>query len=167
MTVVVPSPNRLWGRDIALVGHCLAPCVSFTIRDLLLLPWTKCPPSRRRHFQMNFLEWKVLKKWKQISLRFVPKGLIHNNSALVQLIACSRFATSHYLNYDMELPLHFLVPWFTRRFSWCVGNYIHWIMIKAWYWNNVGVTGLLWENPSVTSIFPSQRISKAQIRCLL
>ena len=33
-----------------------------------------------------------------ISLKFVPKGLINNIPALVQILACADQATSHYLN---------------------------------------------------------------------
>ena len=29
-------------------------------KDLTHLPWTKCPPFRRRHFQVRFHEWKIL-----------------------------------------------------------------------------------------------------------
>ena len=37
---------------------------------------------RRRYFQMHFREWKVFIAIK-ISLKFVPKGPIGNNPALV------------------------------------------------------------------------------------
>ena len=43
----------------------------------------------RRHFQMNFLEWKCLNSDK-ISLKFVPEGPINNIPALVQIMAWHR-----------------------------------------------------------------------------
>ena len=50
--------------------------------DLTHLPWTKWPPFRRWYFQRHFHEWKVLYLIK-ISLKYVPKGPIDNNPALV------------------------------------------------------------------------------------
>ena len=43
-------------------------------------------PFRRRHFQVHFREWKCL-NLIEISLKFVPKGLINNIPALVQKMA--------------------------------------------------------------------------------
>ena len=43
----------------------------------------------RRHFQTHFLEWKIWISIK-ISLPFVPRGLINNNGALVQVMALRR-----------------------------------------------------------------------------
>ena len=43
----------------------------------------------RRHFQVDFLEWNVWILIK-ISLKFVSKGLINNNPALVQIMAWRR-----------------------------------------------------------------------------
>ena len=48
----------------------------------------------RRHFQLHFLEWKLLIK---IPLKFVPICPIDNIQALVQIMACAGLATSHYL----------------------------------------------------------------------
>ena len=47
---------------------------------------TKRTPFRRRHFQMNFLEWKWWIPIK-ISLKSVPQGPINNIPALVQMMA--------------------------------------------------------------------------------
>ena len=47
---------------------------------------TKWPPFSRRLFQVHFLNeniWILIK----ISLKFVPKGPIYNNPALVQVMA--------------------------------------------------------------------------------
>ena len=63
--------------------------LDFAIDYLTYLPWAKCPPFRRRHFPMNFLEWKF-RISIQISLKFVPKGPTDNKSALVQVMAWSR-----------------------------------------------------------------------------
>ena len=48
------------------------------------LPLDKCPPFRRQYFQMHFC---IL---IEISLKFVPKGPIDNNPALVQIMAWCR-----------------------------------------------------------------------------
>ena len=52
----------------------------------LISPWTKCLPFRRQYFQMQFCEWEfcILIKF---SLKFVPKGLIDNNPAVVYIMA--------------------------------------------------------------------------------
>ena len=49
---------------------------------LLISPWTKWSPFRSRYFQTHFREWKVCNLIK-IWLKFVPKGPIDNNRALV------------------------------------------------------------------------------------
>ena len=49
----------------------------------------KWPPFSRRHFQMHFLECKLLILIK-ISLKFAPKGPINNIPALVQIMAWRR-----------------------------------------------------------------------------
>ena len=51
---------------------------------------TKWPPFRRRHFQVNFLEWIFFKISIKISLKFVPKAPIDNIPALVQIMAWRR-----------------------------------------------------------------------------
>ena len=43
-------------------------------------PWIKLPPFRRQQFESRFLETKVR---ISVSLKFVPKGPIDNNQALV------------------------------------------------------------------------------------
>ena len=48
---------------------------------------TILPPFRRRHFQMHFHEWKCM-NFDNISMKFVPKVLINNIPALVQIMAC-------------------------------------------------------------------------------
>ena len=59
--------------------------------------WTSWLPFRRWHFQMHFYEWKFpILIW--ISLQYVPKGLIDNKPALVQIMAWRHKATSHYVN---------------------------------------------------------------------
>ena len=54
-----------------------------------LPPWAKWPPFRRRHFQMHFREWNFCILIK-ISLKFVPKGQVDNNPALIQIMAWRR-----------------------------------------------------------------------------
>ena len=46
------------------------------------LPWTKCPPFRRRYFQMNFVNEKFCILIK-MSLKFGANGPMDNNPALV------------------------------------------------------------------------------------
>ena len=58
--------------------------------SLTCLPWTKWPPFRRRYLQMHFREWKVYCILIKFSLKFVPKCLIDNNPALVQIMAWRR-----------------------------------------------------------------------------
>ena len=60
------------------------------------------PRQNGRHFADDtftriFLNENVRISIK-ISLKFVPKGPINNNPALVQIMACAGQATSHYLN---------------------------------------------------------------------
>ena len=66
-----------------LVKHCVVP---FNQHIGAEIKWT---PFSRRHFQMDFLNEDVW-IWIKISLKFVPRGLINNNPALVQTIACRR-----------------------------------------------------------------------------
>ena len=47
---------------------------------------TKWTPFSRRHFQMDFLEWKCM-NFIKISLKFVPMGQINNIPALVHTMA--------------------------------------------------------------------------------
>ena len=46
---------------------------------------TRWTPFHRRHFEMHFLDWKILIPIK-ISLKFVPKGPINYIPALVQIM---------------------------------------------------------------------------------
>ena len=50
---------------------------------------TKWPTFCSRYFQTHFLEWKLL-ILIQISLKFVPRGPLSNNPALVQIMAWCR-----------------------------------------------------------------------------
>ena len=56
--------------------------LSFSRRVSLNHHRTKWPSFRRRYFQMHFLEWKFC-ILIQTSPKFVPKGPIDNNPALV------------------------------------------------------------------------------------
>ena len=50
--------------------HLWVPNLQMRCRDLTSLthlPWTKCPPFHRRHFQMHFLEWKHVDLSKKIT----------------------------------------------------------------------------------------------------
>ena len=52
-------------------------------------PWTKWSLFRWRHFQMHFhKQFCILIR---VSLKCVPKGLIHNRAALVQIMVCCLF----------------------------------------------------------------------------
>ena len=59
-----------------------------THRGLLISPWTKWPPFRRRYFQMHLVNKKFCILIK-IS-KFVTRGPIDNNPALVQIMAWRR-----------------------------------------------------------------------------
>ena len=82
---------KLWysslnsGSGPTSCGACTN-CFSFTIVVtrwwLTHPPWTKWPPFHRQHFQMHFHNEKFCIPI-QISLKFVPKGPIDNNPALV------------------------------------------------------------------------------------
>ena len=49
----------------------------------------KWSPFSRRHFQMDFLEWKCM-DFDKISLKFVPRCPISNITSLVQIMASRR-----------------------------------------------------------------------------
>ena len=52
---------------------------------------TKLTPFRRRHFQMDFLEWKCMNfDLFTISLKFDPRGPVNNIPSLVQIMAWRR-----------------------------------------------------------------------------
>ena len=68
----------IWGHVTTLVRS-----------HYLIFSWTKWPPFRRRHFQVHFCEWRVW-IWIKIQLKFVPRGLINNIPALVQIMAWHR-----------------------------------------------------------------------------
>ena len=57
------------------------------------LPWTKWLQFPRRHFQMHFLEQKII--FDSNFTAIVPKGPINSNTAFVQVMAWRR--TGHYL----------------------------------------------------------------------
>ena len=60
------------------------------------------PRQNRRHFPDDIFKSILLNEsiWIsfEISPKFVPKGPINNNPSLVQIMACSRQASSHFLN---------------------------------------------------------------------
>ena len=50
---------------------------------------TKWQSFSRRYFQVQFLEWRCI-NFDKVLLKFVPKGPINNNPALVQIMAWRR-----------------------------------------------------------------------------
>ena len=88
ITCLVQS-SCLLGYTVVLVsalvclGHHVQSSVLHQIFELTYPPpWTKWPPFCRWHVEMYFHPWKKL-ILIQISLKFVPKGPIDNNQALV------------------------------------------------------------------------------------
>ena len=77
---------------LAIRGNVLA---NNSSRQLVLnlthLPWTQWPPFLRRHFRCIFLNEKV-RILIRISLKYVLKGPIDNNSALVWIMVRGRWA---------------------------------------------------------------------------
>ena len=54
-------------------------------------PWAKWPPFWQTIFSNAFSWMKKVEFWFKISLKFVPKGLIYNNQALVEIMAWDLF----------------------------------------------------------------------------
>ena len=70
-------------------------------------PWTKWPLFRKRYFRMHFHEWKVCK----ISMKFVTKGPIDNNQAMIQIMDWRRIG---------DKPLsESMLTWYTDAYMWC------------------------------------------------
>ena len=81
---------------------------------------TKWPPMSRQCFQMyqilNENVWILIK----ISLKFVPKGSINNNPALVQIMACRRSGDKPLSEAMMvRLPMHTCIT----RPQWVIIGY--------------------------------------------
>ena len=66
-------------------------------KSLHIMTWTKWLPFWKGHIQVHFLDTKRTDFLIQISLKFVPKGPIHNKSALVQVM-------TNFLLEDKPLP---------------------------------------------------------------
>ena len=92
------------------------------LSESLLTHWgrDKWTPFRRRHFQTHFLEWKYYNLIK-ISLKFVPKGPIYNNPAMVQIMAWRRPGDKSLSEPMMvSLPTHICVtrPQWVKNIHW-------------------------------------------------
>ena len=61
-------------------------------------PWTKWLPFCRRYLQMHFREGKCCILIK-IALKFVPKGPIDNNQAMIKIMAWRRIGGGRWVNY--------------------------------------------------------------------
>ena len=86
----------------------------------------KWPPFSRRHFQMDFLEWKL---WISIniSLKFVPSGPINNIPTLVQVMAWCRPGNKPLSEPMMvRLPTHICVT----LPQWV--NTLKWVLKPSW-----------------------------------
>ena len=89
--------TSFWRNNDVIIASCMHWDVSNERRFYTLLtnlPWTKWSPFRRRYFQMYFREWKfciLIKIW----LKFVPKGPVDNNPALVKITAWHRIDPIH------------------------------------------------------------------------
>ena len=103
MHISLQKPWGIWGSSMAHIlvgqGHSpLGPCLKSELGHAYV--WTsfaplihcsgeKKPLFCRRHFQMHFLNENVLIEI-EISLKFFPKGSIHDIQTLVQIMAWRR-----------------------------------------------------------------------------
>ena len=79
MAISMLKIRRPLGRLIFNMGIAIAGKTVFLIETA---PWTKWLPFRRRYFELHFREWNLWILIK-ILLKFVRKGAIDNNPALV------------------------------------------------------------------------------------
>ena len=70
--------------------HNVQASIAYWIQDYHIEAETKWTPFSRRHFQMDFLEWKCMNFDKKNSSKFVPMGPINNIPVLVQIMAWRR-----------------------------------------------------------------------------
>ena len=112
---------------------------------------TKWPPFSRRHFQIDFLEWKCM---INISLKFVPRGPINNIPTLVQVMAWRRPGDKP-LSEPMLviLPTHICVT----RPPWVIDP--HPIVHRYFYTDSVWPVGI---RPEITTYHPTNKVPRIE-----